>query len=73
MTQAKERLFTDAQSAEDSIVLNLEEFDLSDLDSLKDTALGTILENNFLSNSSAHTQHTSHSSHTMYDKYAGAW
>ncbi|MFB8798406.1 MAG: hypothetical protein U7126_30205 [Microcoleus sp.] len=47
MTQAKERLLTDTHSQNDCIVLDLEEFDLSDLDALKNTALGNVLEKNF--------------------------
>ena len=47
MTQAKERLLTDTHSENDCIVLDLEEFDLSDLDALKNTALGNVLEKNF--------------------------
>ncbi|GCL59836.1 hypothetical protein [Microcystis aeruginosa] len=68
MTQAKERLLTDTQSANNSIVLDLEEFDLSDLDSLKDTALGNILKRNVSSSPSAHTSHSSHSSHEVHSQ-----
>ncbi len=71
MTQAKERLLTDTHSQNDCIVLDLEEFDLSDLDALKNTALGNILEKDFSSSSSAHGKHSSHSSHKMYSK--GTW
>lgn len=71
MTQAKERLLTDTYSQNDCIVLDLEEFDLSDLDALKNTALGNILEKDFSSSSSAHGKHSSHSSHKMYSK--GTW
>lgn len=68
MTQAKEGLLTDTHSQNDCIVLDLEEFDLSDLDALKNTALGNILEKNFSSSSSAHTKHSSHSSHGKHTK-----
>ncbi|MGB7711355.1 MAG: hypothetical protein WBL95_17785 [Microcoleus sp.] len=70
MTQAKERLLTDTHSQNDCIVLDLEEFDLSDLDALKNTALGNVLEKNFSSGSSAHTKHSSHSSHQVHSKSA---
>lgn len=64
MTQAKEGLLTDTDSQNDCIVLDLEEFDLSDLDSLKNTALGNVLEKNFQNPMAAsHNTHSSHSSH----------
>jgi hypothetical protein len=65
MTQAKERLLTDTHSQNDCIVLDLEEFDLSDLDALKNTALGNILEINFQNPmaTSDNNRHSSHSSH----------
>lgn len=71
MTQPKEELLTDTHSQNDCIVLDLEEFDLSDLDTLKNTALGNILEINISSSSSAHGKHSSHSSHGKYTK--GTW
>ncbi|MEA5417691.1 hypothetical protein VB712_00550 [Spirulina sp. CCNP1310] len=54
MTQAKEKSLTTPQLETDSIVLDLEQFDLCDLDSLKDTALGNILQKN-ISNGSGHS------------------
>ena len=71
MTQAKEELLTDTHSQNDCIVLDLEEFDLSDLDALKNTALGNVLEKNFSSRSSGHPKHSSYSSYTKHSK--GAW
>ncbi|MEG4318281.1 MULTISPECIES: hypothetical protein [unclassified Microcoleus] len=71
MTQAKEGLLTDTDSQNDCIVLDIEEFDLSDLDSLKNTALGNILEKDFYPSSSGHGKHSSHSSHGKYTK--GTW
>lgn len=70
MTQAKERLLTDTHSENDCIVLDLEEFDLSDLDALKNTALGNVLEKNFSPSSSAHSKHSSYSSYTKHSKAA---
>ncbi|MGB8686690.1 MAG: hypothetical protein WCD53_05055 [Microcoleus sp.] len=70
MTQAKERLLTDTYSQNDCIVLDLEEFDLSDLDALKNTALGNVLEKNFSPSSSAHSKHSSYSSYTKHSKAA---
>jgi hypothetical protein len=67
MTQAKERLLTDTHSQNDCIVLDLEEFDLSDLDALKNTALGNILEINFQNPmATSHNVHSSHSSHDQF-------
>jgi|JI9StandDraft_1071089.scaffolds.fasta_scaffold382140_2 hypothetical protein len=70
MTQAKERLLTDTHSENDCIVLDLEEFDLSDLDALKNTALGNILEINFQNPmaTSHNNRHNSHSSHGQFDQ-----
>ena len=52
-----------------SIILDLKEFDLSDLDSLKDTAFGNILEKNFQSPmATSHTVHSSHSSHDQFSQ-----
>ncbi len=74
MTQSKDNKLSDTQSENDSengsIILELQDFDLSDLDSIKGTALGNILEKNFSSTPTAHTQHTSHSS---YSQYSGIW
>ena len=76
MTEAKENKLSDTPSendndSENSIILELDEFDLSDLDSIKGTALGNILEKNFSSAPTAHTKHTSHSSHSKYS--SSAW
>ena len=69
MTQAKERLLTDAHPQDNCIVLDLEEFDLSDLDALKSTALGNILEINFQNRmATSHNVHTSHSSHDQFSQ-----
>jgi hypothetical protein len=69
MTQAKERLLTDTHSQNDCIVLDLEEFDLSDLDALKNTALGNILEINCQNRmATSHNVHTSHSSHDQFSQ-----
>ncbi len=72
MTQAKERLLTDTHSQNDCIVLDLEEFDLSDLDALKNTALGNILEINFQNPMAAsdNNRHESHSSHGEFNQRA---
>jgi hypothetical protein len=71
MTQAKERLFTNTDSENESIILDLEEFDLNNLASLKETTLGQILDKKFSSDPTGHTQHSSHSSHSQFSN--GMW
>lgn len=56
-----------------SIILDLQEFDLSDLESLKGTALGNILEKldrdaDISIQNTSHKKHTSHSSHAKFSQ-----
>ncbi len=58
--------------AQDSIILDLKDLDLSDIEAIKGTALGMILEKADRDNITAgHTQHTSHSSHSAH--YSSMW